>query len=151
VQKVSEEILKETSVKYIQNYSDRCLLLCPKWNKMITRYTRSGETYFKPARSVYTYKDLEWTNCLVPLDIGKDFKKEDWRIGTAGGNLILSELISERSYVLLEGVEFNLYTKPLITKHFDSRRKLFILLFVVFDEDRFSDILYRAELNFAFM
>jgi hypothetical protein len=143
--------MKDTAVKFIQNYSDRCLLMCPKWNKLITRYSRPGETYFRPARSIYTYKDVEWTNCLTPLDIGKDFKKEDWRIGTAGSNLLLSELISERSYVLMEGVEFNLYTRPLVTKSFDTRRKLFIILFVVFDDSKFKDILYRAEINFTFM
>ena len=151
VQKVSEEILKETGVKFIQNYSEHCLLLCPKWRKLITRYARTGETVFKPANSAYTYKDLEWTNSLSPLDFGANPRKEDWRIGTAGGNLILSELISEHSYVLLEGVEFNLFTRPVIARHFDNHRKLFIVLFVVYDDMEFKDILYRAEINFAFL
>ena len=84
--------------------------MCPKWNKLIIRVSRKGEKKYRPVGSIYSYKDVEWTKKLAKLDFKEAKNQEDWRVGISGSNLLLTEMNSERSFVLQKGIEFNLLT-----------------------------------------
>jgi hypothetical protein len=101
------------------------------------RVSRKGEKKYRPAGSIYTYKDVEWTKKLAHLDFEDEKTKEDWRVGISGSNLLLTELNSERSFVLQKGLEFNLFCNLQVIRHFDTTRKVFYVLYVLFDEVSF--------------
>lgn len=98
-------------------------------------------------------REVEYTQSsqALPGKQPKNRKKPElWRIGKAGKELFLTDFISERSYVLHKGLDFNYNDKVQVVQIKDQAKNKWKVFWVNFCQETQQDVLQEAEFSLDF-
>ena len=103
------EIIQDMDIKHFCHLRNDQYLAFPKWDKRVRLHNMIG-FHMNYRKGTTVLREIEYTQGSLPLP-GKEpknrFKDELWRIGKAGREIILTDHISCRSFILHKGKDFS--------------------------------------------
>ena len=103
------EIIQDMDIKYLIHLRNDQYLAYPKWDKRVRLVSMIGK-HGSYRKGTTLLRDVEYTQGSLPLP-GKPpsgrKNEELWHIGKAGREIFLTDIITERSYVLWKGKDFS--------------------------------------------
>ena len=127
-------------------------LAYPKWDKRVRLVSMIGR-HMEYRKGVQILREVEYTQGAqqLPGKPPKNRKKEElWLIGKAGSEIFLTDIISERSYVLYKGKQFSYNNQVQVVRVKEQAKNKWKVFWVNFDQETRGDILCQSEFSLDF-
>lgn len=134
-------------IKHLCHLHEDVYVAFPKWDKRVKKVAIIGAYgYYK--KGVSSYKEVEFTQGVVPLPDPQPKSKPQalWRLGKAGKEIFLTDYLSEKSFTIHKGSDFNYQCQLQVVRKGEAGENKYKVFWVGFSQETCGDVLYEADL-----